>query len=213
LRFPYDEFYLKTAEEMAIMFSSVPSCIFNTVEFANRIDSNDILKNIFRSNMRLPNFDIPKEFKTEKDDFENRFNYLKSLVKEGLKRRGWDKSKKHIDRVKMELEDLRVAWENNEYDFPTYFLISYDLMKKANDKDIFTGDGRGSCYASVILHCLGVCYGLDPIDDKYGLIWERFLAFKSDRNVSSSDFGFGKKDVIEIRETEDEEDIGDEEEF
>lgn len=210
LKFPYDEFYMKSAEEMAVMFSSVPSCIFNTVEFANRIDADDISKNLFRSNMRLPNFDIPQEFKTSKDDFENRFDYLKSLVKDGIKRRGWDRSQKHIDRVKMELEDTRVAWENNGYDFVTYYLIEYDLMRFANEKNILTGSGRGSGYSSVILHCLGICSGLDPLE--YGLLWQRFLGFEGQKYIKASDFGFEdtRGNAIEIAYIDDEEDILDE---
>ena len=204
IKLPYDEFYLKSAEEMAAIFSKIPESLSNTIEFASRIDDNDISKKLF-GGMKLPKFDIPKEFKTTSSEFENKFNYLKYLIDIGMKKRNWDKSPAHLKQLEIELQDTRVAWESNKYDFVTYYLIEADIMRFANESEILTGPGRGSGYASVILHCLGICYGTDPI--VHGLIWERFLGFDSKRFMRADDLGFEEEFDISklIDEQEDEE--------
>jgi len=130
--------------------------------------------------MKLPKFDLP-EGKTA-------FQYLKELSIEGMKELGFDKSKPHIEALKKELGDIKVAWENNGYDFATYFLIVWDIINFAKKNDIMCGPGRGSAYGSVLLRCLGVTWGPDVIENN--LFWERFLGFKNSRFVSSGDFGF-----------------------
>jgi DNA polymerase III alpha subunit len=100
---------------------------------------------------------------------------LKDLAWKGLKKHGWDKSEKHIKALKKEIEDVRVAKVNNDYDFAKYFLIVKDYIDASRNAGILVGSGRGSGYASVMLRCLDITYGVDPM--KYDLIWERFLGF------------------------------------
>ena len=172
LSFVHKEFYLKSAQEMAEIFGSHPECIFNSVRIAERINTKDIEDNLF-GGMRLPKFDIPEEYKTP-------YDYMKKLAQDGMKRIGWDKSPKHIEAFNKELADVRVAKENNNYDFATYFLIVMDYVNFARDHDILVGAGRGSGAASVLLRCLDITRTVDPI--KFSLLWERFLAFKTDEN-------------------------------
>jgi len=141
LKHPYEEFYLKSAEEMAKIFRFSPECLRNTVALSDRIDTEDITKNLF-GGMRLPNIEIPKEY-ADMGEFEGSYEYMKKKAMDGMKKRGWDKSPDHVATLKKELKDVRVAWENNGYDFATYFLIEEDIMKFANDSDILTGPGRG----------------------------------------------------------------------
>ncbi len=187
LRFKHMEFYLKSAEEMGRIFGSNPNCLTNSVALAERIDTKDIEENLF-GGMRLPDFDIPKKYK-------NAYDYLSDLSWEGMKRIGWDQSPDHVEALKMELNDVKIAYENNNYDFSTYFLIVRDYIKDAKDKGVLVGCGRGSGYASVILRCLDITYGVDPL--KYGLLWQRFLGFASKRFVKESDFGF-EDDLIQL---------------
>ena len=180
------EFYLKSAEEMAKIFGSHPEALTNSVALAERINTRDIEENLF-GGMRLPVFNIPEG---NKDSFE----YLEKLAWEGMKRVGWDKSQPHIDALKMELNDVLVARDSNSYDFATYFLIVRDYIEDARKKGILVGCGRGSGYASVLLRCLGITYGVDPIE--YGLLWERFLGFDDRRFIKESDFGF-EVDIVQ----------------
>jgi len=179
LSFGYHEFYLKSAEQMYKMFGSIPHVFSNSVAMAERIDTADIEKNLF-GGMRLPHFEIPKEY-------SNAYDYLCKLAEEGMKRIGWDKSEEHVKALKMELEDVKVAYESNNYDFSTYFLIVRDYIQWSKEKGILVGCGRGSGYASVLLRCLDITYGVDPLEQ--GLLWERFLGFDDKIFVKESDFG------------------------
>jgi DNA polymerase III alpha subunit len=112
------------------------------------------------------------------------------LYLHALKKHGWENSEKHIAALKKELEDVRCAKENNNYDFATYFLIVQDYVKAANEAGILVGPGRGSGYASVLLRCLDITWGIDPLGEGISMLWERFLAFDSIRFIKESDFGF-----------------------
>jgi len=177
---PFPEYYLKSAEEMAKIFGNNLQCLRNSVLLSERIDTEDIEKNLF-GGMRLPNFNIPKEYFSS-------FEYLEKKAWDGLRKVGWSKSEKHVNALKRELADIKIAKENNDYDFAKYFLIVEDYIREAKKKGIFVGPGRGSGYASVLLRCLGITYGIDPI--KYELIWERFLGFNNKQFIMEKDFGF-----------------------
>ena len=56
--------------------------------------------------------------------------------------------------------------------FSSYFLIVWDFIKYARDRDIPVGPGRGSAVGSLVSYCLRIT-DLDPI--KFNLIFERFL--------------------------------------
>jgi len=56
--------------------------------------------------------------------------------------------------------------------FSSYFLIVWDFIKFARDRDIPVGPGRGSAVGSIVAYCLKIT-DLDPI--KFKLIFERFL--------------------------------------
>ena len=56
--------------------------------------------------------------------------------------------------------------------FASYFLIVWDFIKYARDRDIPVGPGRGSAVGSLVSYVLRIT-DLDPI--KFGLIFERFL--------------------------------------
>ena len=196
LNFPYDEFYLKNAQEMAVHFGSHPELLLNTMMVAERVDTQNIISQM-KSGMRLPRYSIPEGFKSPQD-------YLESVAFEGLKKIPWGQTPEHTERLKMELEDIRIAWENNKYDFATYMLIVRDYIQEAKNRGVLTGCGRGSGYGSVLLRALGIAYGPDPL--KYGLLWERFLGFDDKYFVQESDFGIDAQALYDLR-TEDEDDI------
>lgn len=199
IHFSYGEFYLKSAQEMSKMFYHVPQLITNSVAMLDRIDIKDIERNLF-GGMRLPKYEVP-------EGFEDAQAYITYLAKEGMKRLGWDKSKKHVERLDMELEDVRIAKENNNYDFAKYFLIVQDYIKDAQDKGIVVGCGRGSGFGSVLLRCLDIAYGPDPLE--HGLLWQRFLGFDSIPFVKESDFGFKSEELQPVLETEEDREVED----
>lgn len=194
IKFPYDEFYLKSAEEMGKIFGHYPSLLTNTVALAEMVDADNIEKNM--GGMRLPAYKVPTPFQSPQE-------YLEHLAWVGMKKLGWNSSAKHIEALKKELFDVQVAKDVNNYDFATYFLMKWDMIDFARKEKILTGCGRGSGYASVLLRTLGITYGPDPI--KYGLLWERFLGFDDKQFYLASDFGIEVQmpDQIDLAEQAD----------
>ena len=170
-----DEFYLKTADEMARVFKDTPEAISNTQEIADKCNLELDL-----SSTHLPHFP-PPEGKTRK-------GYLKELVITGLKNRYPEITDTIEKRVSHELKIIESSG------FVSYFLIVWDFIKYAKDNDIPTGPGRGSAAGSVVSYCLGIT-DLDPL--KYGLLFERFL--NPDRISMPDidiDFCYEKRDLV-----------------
>lgn len=177
IRFPYQEFYFKSKEEMAKIFGHVPSCMTNTLEVAEKCDYSDI---VLGGNMLLPKFDIP-------DGYKNSYHYLCKLAYDGLKNLGLSDSIAHKERLEIELGDIKLIWDTKRYDFTTYFLIVEDIMRFAAKNGIAAGV-RGSGCGSLLLKCLGIVDpAIDPI--KHNLLWERFLGFDDSTFLSEEDFG------------------------
>lgn len=201
VHFPYPELYLKSAQEMYDMFYDRPEILLNTLDIMDKIDDKNISDNLFVSYMRLPKFDLPEGFDTP-------YSYLEYLAYKGLKKHGFDQNPKYVERLKMELNDIEIARKNNGYDFATYFLIEWDVIKWARSQNIMTGEGRGSGFGSLLLRCLDITYGPDPVE--HGLLWERFLAFDSKLFFRASDFGISDIDKslkeIDLSEEEDDDD-------
>lgn len=183
-RHSYPELYLKSAKEMGKIFGDYPEVVYNTVAIANRIDAKDIDGHLF-GKMRLPKYEIPPEF-------DSPMKYLTHLAKQGMIKKGWDKSEKHIKRLKRELLDVKTALEVNELDFPTYFLVVRDYVNWAKANEIMVAPGRGSGYGSILLHCLDICSGVDPL--RYGLLWQRFLGFDFSKYIKYKDLGIKRPD-------------------
>lgn len=222
---PYSELYLKSAEEMYKIFGSTPEVLHNSVEISDKVE--DFLKyggmrlptfniEFAKNELKARQSGITDFYESEEannlykeieegtyqsvkrnseDNFKEAYAFLQELAQAGMKSLGWDKSEEHIKQLDLELADIKVAWEANKMDFATYFLIVWQYINYARSQNILTGCGRGSGYASVLLRTLGITYGPDPL--KYGLIWERFLAFDDLYFVSDSDWGFDEvEDVV-----------------
>jgi DNA polymerase III subunit alpha len=153
MRMQTDEFYLKTADEMARLFRDTPQALSNTVEIAQRCN----LELDFKST-HLPRFSPPGG-KAKED-------YLRELVDAGLKQRYADINSSIRGRVENELKIIA------DSGFISYFLIVWDFIRYAKERDIPVGPGRGSAAGSVVSYCLGIT-DLDPL--RYNLLFERFL--------------------------------------
>ena len=85
LRYHGDQFYLKTAEEMAQVFQDYPEALANTVRIAERCHVD-----LSSTANYLPNFDVPAGFTLEeyfekvvRDGFEQRLPRLQELAARG----------------------------------------------------------------------------------------------------------------------------------
>jgi len=96
--------------------------------------------------------------------------YLRLVCEQGLVERYGAERAKHDAALRERMEyELGVI---NTMGFASYFLIVWDFIKYARDRDIPVGPGRGSAVGSVVSYCLKIT-DLDPL--KFGLIFERFL--------------------------------------
>ncbi|MBV8580447.1 MAG: DNA polymerase III subunit alpha, partial [Candidatus Eremiobacteraeota bacterium] len=161
MKFFSDQFYVKSPDEMRELFADIPEACDNTLEIVKRIDIT-IPEKIFY----LPDYPVPK-VETYQPTAEE---YLRGICEEGLvERYGAERAKNDPvlrERLDYELDVIL------KMGFASYFLIVWDFIKYARDRDIPVGPGRGSAVGSLVSYCLKIT-DLDPI--KFKLIFERFL--------------------------------------
>ena len=163
MSFETEEFYLKSGEEMAVLFPDTPEALTNTVKIAECCN----LEFEFHK-LKLPVFDIGSK---------NHLEHLREMSYEGLYLHfGQTPESKVIKRLEYELSVI------DKMGFVDYFLIVQDYVAFAKKQGIPVGPGRGSGAGSLVAYCVGIT-GIDPI--KYGLIFERFL---NPERVSMPDF-------------------------
>ncbi len=160
LSFKTDEFYLKTPEEMRVLFSDLEEAINNTLKIADMVHIN-----FKKESYHLPHFEIPPNFHTSSQ-------YLRHLAEEGLKKRLVEKlpltKPQEVYWQRLE-EELKIIDSMN---FPSYFLILQDILSYAREKGIPIGPGRGSSAGSLVAYALRIV-DVDPLE--HNLIFERFL--------------------------------------
>ncbi len=134
------------------------------------------------------------ELHTEMPTFNNERDvdndvFLRSLAKAGLNRR--------LDGAVNETYTKRLDYELDvliHLNFTNYFLIVYDVIRYAKQKDINVGPGRGSSAGSLVAYALGITE-VDPL--AFGLLFERFLnperASMPDIDI---DFPDDKRDMV-----------------
>ena len=165
MKFETDEFYIKSPEEMADYFSAVPEAIENTVKIADKCNFE------FEFGVtKLPNYDVPKEFKTHEE-------YFRKLTWDGIEERyGKDYDETIKNRAEYELGII------SKMGYVDYYLIVWDYIHYAKSVGIPVGPGRGSGAGSIVAYAIGIT-DIDPL--KYNLLFERFL--NPDR-ISMPDF-------------------------
>ena len=175
-RYPSDQFYLKSPEEMWDMFDYIPEALENTLKIAEECNFD------YEFHVsKLPKFPLPEGVEP--------FEYLRKICFDGLidrleelrplKEKGIydidkvyeigennEKVKEDIERLEYELGVIK------QMGYVDYFLIVWDFIKYANDNGIPTGPGRGSAAGALVAYTLGITK-IDPM--KYSLLFERKL--------------------------------------
>ncbi|GAC1546240.1 MAG: DNA polymerase III subunit alpha [Vulcanimicrobiaceae bacterium] len=163
MKFMTDEFYVKSAQEMRDLFKDVPDACDNTLAIAKRIDIR-----IPEKQFNIPLYPVPRSETLLAERSPEA--YLREICELGLVARyGTDRAQD--DPVLRERLDYELGIIN-KMGFPSYFLIVWDFIKYARDRDIPVGPGRGSAVGSLVSYVLRIT-DLDPI--KFDLIFERFL--------------------------------------
>lgn len=171
-KFPNDQFFFKTQEEMKELFKDVPQAIENTLEIAEKVQHLSLERDVL-----LPAYTIPESFATQDD-------YLQYITYEGAKMRWGELIPIHIkERLDFELSVIK------DMGFPGYFLIVQDFISEAKRIGVAVGPGRGSASGSAVAYAIGIT-NVDPI--KYNLLFERFL---NPERVSMPDMDIDFDDV------------------
>ncbi|MGR3670979.1 DNA polymerase III subunit alpha [Sagittula sp.] len=156
--------YLKTPQEMAVLFADLPEALENTVEITKRCAFM-----AYRRDPILPRF------------ADDEVTELRRMANEGLQAR----LAVIPHAVPVEEYQKRLDFELGIIEgmgFPGYFLIVADFIQWAKDQDIPVGPGRGSGAGSLVAYALTIT-DLDPL--RYSLLFERFL---NPERVSMPDF-------------------------
>ncbi len=192
MRHSVHEFYLKSPEQMALIFADIPEAITHTQEIADKCEEYvPIVKT-----PTPPNFKFTKEYAKEegldinheddaplaenasedekklhmlgadKDDAE----YFIYKCREGLVNRlkivPQEKHTEYKERLEFEMDII------NSMKFPGYMMIVWDFVIAAKRMGIAVGPGRGSAAGSLVAFSLDIT-DIDPM--KYDLLFERFL--------------------------------------
>ncbi|MGD2179909.1 DNA polymerase III subunit alpha [Lusitaniella coriacea] len=156
--------YLKSAEEMKQLFRDhlpndvIDRAIANTLEVAEKVKPYKIM-----GEPRIPDYPVPAGYTADA--------YLEEVTWDGLKERLKCHSRSEIsptykERLEYELKMMQ------RMGFSTYFLVVWDYIKYARDRNIPVGPGRGSAAGSLVAYALKIT-NIDPVH--HGLLFERFL--------------------------------------
>ena len=165
MRYHGDQFFLKTAEQMAAVFQDHPDALRNTLHIGERCNVT-----IPTGQNHLPTFGVPDGFTIDsyfehvaREGFAQRLPRLRQLTQEGRLRHTIDEYERRLD---YEIEMIK------KMGFPGYLLIVWDFIRYAREEQIPVGPGRGSAAGSLVAWCMRIT-DVDPMD--FELLFERFL--------------------------------------
>ncbi len=153
MRYEGGQFFVKSEEEMRMLFPYAKEAVENSQKIADRCEVE-----IEFGVAKLPHYEVPKGFDS--------WSYLVDLCEEGLRKRYPVHGKELKSRLKYELDTIK------SMGYVDYFLIVWDFIHYAKENGIMVGPGRGSAAGSIVSYCLEIT-DIDPI--KYNLLFERFL--------------------------------------
>ena len=165
MKFSTDQFYFKTAQEMAQVFRDLPDALSRTVDIAARCNVK-----VDRIPNALPEFKVPDGHtpgsyfeQVAREGFAKRVPHLERLAKQGLLS---NPLAEYERRLSSEIEMIK------KMHYEGYFLIVWDFIHYARAQEVPVGPGRGSAAGSLVSYALRIT-DVDPL--QYNLLFERFL--------------------------------------
>jgi DNA polymerase III subunit alpha len=165
-RFATDQFYVKSADEMAQLFRHSPEVVSRTMGIAERCS----LK-LTKVDNPFPEFVVPAGHSID--------SYFDQVCREGFRKR-LDTSIRHLQdrgQLRFPISDYEARLERElecikQMKFSGYFLIVWDFIRYAREHDIPVGPGRGSAAGSLVSYVMEIT-DIDPLQNV--LLFERFL--------------------------------------
>ena len=165
MKFATDQFYFKTAEEMAQVFRELPDAVSRTVAIADRCNVK-----IQRVSNPFPEFKVPEGHTADsyfervaREGFATRAQQLERLAQENRLRHPLSEYESRLNAEIQMIQKMR---------FAGYFLIVWDFIRYARSQGVPVGPGRGSAAGSLVSFALQIT-DVDPL--QYDLLFERFL--------------------------------------
>jgi len=165
MKFATDQFYFKTAEEMAQVFREIPEAVQRTVAIAERCHVK-----IERVTNSFPEFQVPAGQTAEsyfegvaREGFAERMTQFERLAAKGKLRQPLEAYERRLNDEIAMIKKMR---------FAGYFLIVWDFIHYARAQGVPVGPGRGSAAGSLVSYALRIT-DVDPL--QYDLFFERFL--------------------------------------
>lgn len=175
-RFPNDQFYFKSEEEMLQALPGFQYALDESGLIAEKCNFRPETGKFF-----LPKFDCPNGL-TEAE-------YLKKLCEERLPVCFGPHLEEATKQLKYELDVIHTMG------YDAYFLIVWDFIRWCRNNGVYVGPGRGSAAGSIVAYLLEITK-INPL--RYGLFFERFL---NPARVSmpdiDTDFGRGREKAIQ----------------
>jgi|SRR5579871_2537319 DNA polymerase-3 subunit alpha len=165
MKFPTDQFYFKTADEMFQIFREIPESLQRTVDIAARCNVKiEKIPNPF------PEFKVPEGHtagsyfeKVVREGFATRVPHLERLAKAGALSNPLSEYERRLTSEIQMIQKMR---------YEGYFLIVWDFIHYARVQGVPVGPGRGSAAGSLVSYALRIT-DVDPL--QYNLLFERFL--------------------------------------
>ena len=165
-KFDGDQFFVKSADEMAQIFPDSPSVLQRTMEIAERCN----LK-LNKVDNPFPEFAVPQGHSID--------SYFEEVCREGYRKR-LETAVHLLDQrglLRTPIHDYEARLEREigiikQMKYAGYFLIVWDFIKYARDHGIPVGPGRGSAAGSLVAYCMEIT-NIDPLQN--ALLFERFL--------------------------------------
>lgn len=160
MRYEGGQYYVKSEEDMKLLFPYAWEAVENTQVIADRCHVE-----IEFGVTKLPHYEVPAGYDS--------WSYLNKLCEDGLQER-YPTDAIPEGQTKETLQE-RLAYELGvikTMGYVDYFLIVWDFINYAKKNQIPVGPGRGSAAGSIVSYCLKIT-NIDPI--KYSLLFERFL--------------------------------------
>ncbi|MGA9800170.1 MAG: DNA polymerase III subunit alpha [Terriglobales bacterium] len=165
MKFQGSDFFVKSHDEMLRVFKDSPDVLTRTLGIAERCNMRlEKISNPF------PHFDVPAGFTLDsyfehvsREGFARRLETLRPLDAQGRLKHNLAEYEQRLARELAIIQQMK---------FSGYFLIVWDFIRYARERDIPVGPGRGSAAGSLVSYALGIT-DLDPL--QHELIFERFL--------------------------------------
>ena len=165
LKFHGNQFYVKSAAEMAKVFPGNEHVLERTLEIAERCNVR-----LEKVHDPFPQFEVPSGYSLPdyfehitREGFARRLNVLRELQAAGRLKHSLAEYEQRLAR---EIDIIR------QMQYPGYFLIVWDFIRYAKERNIPVGPGRGSAAGALVAYALGIT-DIDPLQNE--LLFERFL--------------------------------------